>query len=233
MFKWYHRAAVCYAYLFDVIWESPITSSSQGNVDKVQFASSRESFRRSQWFTRGWTLQELLAPRHVFFYDSRWNLIGQKADLAEDIATVTRIGKRYLLYSVDFTEASVAQRMCWASRRKTSRLEDMAYCLLGLFDVNMPLLYGEGRKAFRRLQLEMIKQNDDESIFAWRSRNPYWRGLLAPWPDAFENSHSVVLTSKLPGDRLPYAMTNKGLQFRLNMPREKLETLRGNEHGRG
>lgn len=109
----------------------------------------------------------------------------------------------------------------------------MAYCLLGLFDVNMPLLYGEGQKAFMRLQLEIIKQNDDESIFAWRSRNRYWRGLLAPWPDAFENSDSVVLTSKLPGERLPYAMTNKGLQFRLNMPRENLETARGNEHGRG
>jgi hypothetical protein len=148
-------------------------------------------------------LQELLAPRKVLFYGSRWNLIGRKADLAEDIATVARIGVEHLLDSVDFTEASVAQRMCWASERTISRLEDMAYCLLEFFDVNMPLLYDDRRKAFMRLQLEIIKHNDDESIFAWRSRDIYWRGLLAPWPDAFENSQSVVLTSKLPGNRLP------------------------------
>jgi hypothetical protein len=233
MFKWYQQADVCYAYLFDVIWEWEPASSSEWRAGSVQLASSRDSFRQSQWFTRGWTLQELLAPRHVYFFASRWHPIGVKDDLTEDIAAATRVDTKYLLQTVDITEASVAQRMCWASRRKSTRLEDTAYCLLGLFDVNMPLLYGEGRKAFMRLQLEILKKDDDETIFAWTSKNQHWRGLLAPFPYAFENSHDVALISKLPGDRLPYAMTNKGLQFRLNMSREDLEKAKGDKDRKG
>lgn len=96
----------------------------------------------------------------------------------------------------------------------------MAYCLLGLFVVNVPLPYGGERKEFMRLQLEIIKPNKDESIFARSSRNLYWRGLLTPQVCAFEISHNVQSIPKLPGDRLPYATTNKELQFRLIMSRQ-------------
>ena len=92
-------------------------------------------------------------------------------------------------------EASVATKMSWISKRQTSRSEDMAYCLLGLFGVNMPMLYGEGRKAFLRLELEIIKKSNDDSIFAWTSPNPENNnsGLLALWPDVFADSADVRL----------------------------------------
>lgn len=103
-------------------------------------------------------------------------------------------------------------KMSWISRRETSRDEDMAYSLLGLFDVNMPLLYGEGRKAFMRLQLEIIKKSDDESIFAWTS-DIRTSGMLATWPTAFAMSGDIMGSPTSLKERLPYAMTNKGLEF--------------------
>ena len=107
-----------------------------------------------------------------------------------EISEVTGIGVQYLN---DMRQASVATKMSWISKRQTSRSEDMAYCLLGLFDVNMPLLYGEGRKAFVRLELEIIKKSNDDSIFAWTSPDPEntTSGLLALWPDSFTDSADV------------------------------------------
>ena len=105
-------------------------------------------------------------------------------------------------------------RMSWASRRRTTRREDIAYCLFGLFDVNMPLLYGEGEKAFTRLQLEVIRKSDDESIFAWTSDSPRW-GMLAPSPVSFQESGSIIRGSSPHfSPSLPYSMTNKGLEIR-------------------
>lgn len=117
---------------------------------------------------------------------------------------------------------SIAQRMRWASRRKTSRPEDVAYCLLGIFSVNMPMLYGEGERAFRRLQEEIIKASDDHSIFAWRlpdseTRDSVMCGLLAEHPRCFCDSPAVevawvtdLFTTN--GSRA-FAITNKGLQM--------------------
>jgi len=120
-----------------------------------------------QWFKRGWTLQELLAPVEACFYDKDWRLIGDKRSLVDTLSKITGISKNVLSGSEKISDCSIAQRMSWAWDRKTSRVEDIAYCLLGIFDVNMPLLYGERGKAFIRLQEELIRQSSDESIFAW------------------------------------------------------------------
>ncbi|KAK7702038.1 hypothetical protein SLS64_009899 [Diaporthe eres] len=146
MYQWYGAAQVCYAYLDDV--------------------ESYSTLIESKWFTRGWTLQELIAPAKVEFYSSRWIYIGTKQSLVRTISAKSGVDVQVLMGG-DPLEMSVARRMYWASNRITTRVEDEAYCLLGLFGVNMPLIYGEGRKAFRRLQEEIIRLSDDQSILAW------------------------------------------------------------------
>ena len=201
MYRWYEKAKECHVYLSDVTW----------NSEDVE--SSKALFTQSSWFTRGWTLQELLAPSEVIFFDSAWNLFGTKVNLMNLISAATGI----TMYRIENPfKACIAQKMSWMSKRKTSRSEDMAYCMLGLFDVNMPLLYGEGgSKAFMRLQLEIIKQSDDESIFAWtlpkESVLEPW-GLLAPWPTCFTGSGDIEWNDGKKR-RSPYQMTNQGLQI--------------------
>ncbi|KAI1322726.1 HET-domain-containing protein [Xylariaceae sp. FL0255] len=158
MFAWYKRSAVCYIFLNDV------------SETTVNFTRTESSFHRSQWFTRGWTLQELLAPRHARFFNSRWEILGEmteQSDLCEIVSSITRIPMGYLNGSLPLSQACVAMRMSWASRRITTRVEDIAYCLLGIFDVNMPLLYGEGSKAFLRLQECIIQKTHDSTILVW------------------------------------------------------------------
>ncbi|RYP87456.1 hypothetical protein DL770_004794 [Monosporascus sp. CRB-9-2] len=151
MFRWYRNAEICYAYLSDV--------SSASAVHK--------KLKRSRWFTRGWTLQELIAPAEVIFYSMDWDHIGTKSELSASISSITKIDASFL-DNRKILSASVAQRMSWAAHRETSRTEDIAYCLLGIFDVNMPLIYGEGMKAFQRLQEEITKSYPmDYSLFAW------------------------------------------------------------------
>ena len=156
MFRWYEKAKVCYAYLSDV--------SGDANLKK-----DVSEFVGSRWFTRGWTLQELVAPKSVLFYSRRytgWHFLGTKEDLCDHISAVTGIDTD-TLYGAGLELASVARKMSWASHRETTRVEDTAYCLLGIFDVNMPLLYGEGKKAFLRLQEEILRSSYDYSLFAW------------------------------------------------------------------
>lgn len=147
MFKWYQRSAVCYAYLVDV--------------------HSKNDFTKSRWWNRGWTLQELIAPCSVVFFSSEWDCIGDKSILVSDISKRSRISVDVLLNPNEVSKSSGAQRMAWAANRKTTRSEDIAYCLLGIFDINMPLLYGEGRQAFKRLQEEIIRTKQDQSLLAW------------------------------------------------------------------
>lgn len=157
MYVWYQRAEKCYAIL--------------ETVPMIQHPDFEARFRSSRWFTRGWTLQELLAPRSVEFFghdDSRsWSYLGDRVSLEVLISSITSISSDYLRHLRPVSTASVAQRMSWASGRETTREEDIAYCLLGLFSVNMPMLYGEGPRAFMRLQEEILKNSDDQSIFAW------------------------------------------------------------------
>jgi hypothetical protein len=126
----------------------------------------RDRIRGSRWFKRGWTLQELVAPKEVIFYSSEWSKLGSKSGLHELLTEITGIERR-VLKDGNFENVSVARRMSWAANRETTRVEDRAYSLLGIFDCNMPLLYGEGAKAFIRLQEEIMKVSDDQSLFAW------------------------------------------------------------------
>jgi hypothetical protein len=153
MFQWYRRADVCLVYLSDL--------SPNADID--------DCMPRCRWFTRGWCLQELIAPRIVSFYNNFWQHIGDKSTprLKALISRITKIDQTVLSDVTILPTLSVAQRMSWASQRVTSRPEDIAYCLLGIFEINMPMLYGEGEKAFHRLQEEIIKRSNDLSIFAW------------------------------------------------------------------
>ena len=199
MYRWYEGSAECYVHLSDVKWNGR-------DIDR-----SLSDFRQSVWFTRGWTLQELLAPEKVLFFDCHWKYIGDKTHLSEEVSAITGIHTEYLLHPRLDVE-SVATKMSWASKRVTSRVEDAAYCLMGLFDVNMPLLYGEGRKAFKRLQLEIIKTTKDESIFAWTDPDLQFSGILAYSPSQFAHLGKI---RKLLTDKPPYSMTNKGLAIKV------------------
>ena len=154
MYAWYARAEVCYAYLVDV-------------PPHDDHWASRSSFRRSVWFTRGWTLQELIAPFEVIILSQDWKAIGTKRDLVDLIQEITNINVEALLHEIPLDQYSVAQRLSWASRRETTRVEDQAYSLLGMFDIHMPTLYGEGERAFRRLQEAIMQRIPDQTLFAW------------------------------------------------------------------
>jgi uncharacterized protein YdbL (DUF1318 family) len=193
MFKWYENAQVCYVYLGDV----PNGGGNPYHPDSM--------FRSSQWFTRGWTLQELLAPSRVEFYDRGWEEIGTKGSLKNLVESITGI-----THLLDHSTASVAQKMSWASTRKTTIKEDEAYCLLGLFDANMPLLYGEGRKAFTRLQIEIINSTENDSIFAWEG--PSDIGLLAKSSLMFKDSGDIIHHVS-DAHRLPHSATSKGVRL--------------------
>jgi hypothetical protein len=147
MFAWYSRAEVCYVYLADV--------------------TEAGAWLESRWWTRAWTLQELLAPYTVTFYDRSWTRIGDKTDKASEIQKKTGIDLDTLALPYLMFHRSVAQRMSWAAKRHATRTEDVAYALLGIFEINMPLLYGEGSRAFLRLQQEIFRTSNDQSLFAW------------------------------------------------------------------
>ena len=202
MFKWYKSAAICYAYLSDVSFENDMM----------------HEFGRSSWFNRGWTLQELLAPREVLFLDSDFNVIGTKDALASSIEPCTGISTKIITGQISLFDESVATRLSWAAHRISTRSEDTAYCLLGIFNINMPLLYGEGFAAFRRLQEEIIRSSDDETIFAHSHSGHSSPSALAHHPRNFLQHKKVV---KGPPPRFhdssigksSYAVTNKGVQM--------------------
>lgn len=206
MWKYYAEAQCCVAYLADV-----------RSIDTARDLVLTD-FMKSEWFERGWTLQELLAPRILVFCDYAWAIIGrrQNTDLVGLIGSITGI-QREFLSGYGFWSASVAKKLSWASRRKTTREEDEAYCLLGLLGVNMPLLYGEGgERAFLRLQQEFIRRSHDESIFAWTGDDDTLGAILAPDARCFARSGQVQRIT--PGDpehtvRPPYFVTHKGLQL--------------------
>ncbi|KAI4276537.1 MAG: hypothetical protein LQ337_002419 [Flavoplaca oasis] len=209
MFKWYQSAEECVVYLSDL---------SLGD-HKVHNQDFQTRFSASSWFTRGWTLQELLAPRQLTFYDTDWKEIGGKDLLCGLISTTTGVDECFIAQDhnppLRLDLGSVAMRMSWAAKRKTSRSEDMAYCLLGIFDVNMPLLYGEGAEmAFLRLQTEIIKDSDDETIFAWTANLPIL-GILAKDPSFFVDSGAIQKAPIFGYGELRYWMTNKGLALHI------------------
>ncbi|KAI1410624.1 HET-domain-containing protein [Hypoxylon sp. FL1857] len=177
MFRWYQNASVCIVHLFN-------------HEDSHNFPT-RESLPPDNWFKRGWTLQELLAPRKVHFYSANWHLIGSKNDYAAEIKDITGIPEAAITNKCRLDSYSVAQRMSWAAERETTHGEDMAYCLLGIFDiVDMQKLYGLGAvEAFRLLLKKIIERTNDMSIFGWSdfeySQSAENYNLLARSPKAF------------------------------------------------
>jgi hypothetical protein len=147
MFKWYRVAKKCYVLLSDVSISSPVTETTQEKWAEI--------FQSSRWFKRGWTLQELLAPRSVEFFSKSGNKIGDKKSLQDAVHVTTGLPIPALENSA-LSQFSIDERFSWAERRETKREEDTAYSLLGIFDTQIPLIYGEGRdRAFIRLRREI------------------------------------------------------------------------------
>ncbi|RII14846.1 hypothetical protein CUC08_Gglean003768 [Alternaria sp. MG1] len=196
MFEWYKQALVCYVWLDDL---------ASDVKPEIGFPSCR-------WFSRGWTLQELLAPNQVEFYNHAGDCIGSKQRHADIISKITRIPRGVLFRPQQIFDETIATRMSWASKRKTKRREDIAYSLLGIFDVYMPLIYGEGVRAFRRLQEEIIKRHNDLSIFAWISTPSHNSnglvGTFASSPTGFAECPDLEPHKSLTAE---FALTNRGL----------------------
>ncbi|KAF5343329.1 hypothetical protein D9758_014196 [Tetrapyrgos nigripes] len=223
MYQYYEDGAVCYVYLSDVSGE-------------YHPRNEKSNFKDSRWLKRGWTLQELLAPEFVVFLDRDWERIGTRWSLQDVVSVVTGIPVDVFEGRV-IDEYSVAQRMSWAAFRETTRPEDQAYCLLGIFGVSMSPIYGEGGvKAFMRLQQEIIRISNDRSIFAWVAAPPteeelkeQWeikftptarkdkpRGLLARSPYEFRMSGNVQASNvELVGNKSSYSFSNNGLHIHL------------------
>lgn len=224
MFTWYGLSRECYSYLSD--------------YERAGEQGSEQQITACRWFTRGWTLQELIAPSTIKFYDKNWAFVGTRADLSHQISKLTHINKeiltnttfKYLRGILD--SYTIATRMSWAASRTTRRPEDGAYSLLGIFGISTPMLYGEGgEKAFMRLQEEIIKDSNDMSIFAWKqapshtviyhadtnTTSAQLRGILARSPLEFLNAqYNMNNQINIP----EYAVTNKGLRMET-----KLESL--------
>ncbi|KAG9229618.1 HET and ankyrin domain protein [Amylocarpus encephaloides] len=182
MYRWYQEAEEYYAYLADV---------PHNSVNQVP-ATTDPKFRDSRWFTRGWSLQELIASLSI----------GTKSDLQRDISEITGIPGSFLLGD-DLRHASVAQRMSWASKRETSRTEDIAYCLMGLFGIYMPMIYGEGERAFNRLQEEIMREVHG--------------GILANSPAAFANSGNIIPVSPDYATSSPPTLSSRGIHLSLHL----------------
>ncbi|GLB12364.1 hypothetical protein AtubIFM57258_010046 [Aspergillus tubingensis] len=192
MYLWYQKSDLCYAILADV--------------------QSEDGIYKSRWLTRGWTLQELSAPSRVMFLNERWEVLGDRATLRDRLSEYTGIPAGILSGEEDLETSSVAQRMSWAAKRQTRRVEDRAYSLMGIFNVNMPLIYGEGENAFIRLQEEIMRISDDQSLFAWASSDDRG-GLLATSPAAFAHSHNIIRFSPFSSLESPFTVDSRGVHF--------------------
>jgi hypothetical protein len=158
MFRWYRSAVKCYVYLSDV------STPGHGENDDFPRSTWQLAFRKSRWFTRGWTLQELLAPAIVEFFSSEGGRLGDRKSMEQQIHEITRIPIQ-ALQGIPLSYFSVDERMSWAAHRLTKRPEDKAYSLLGIFDTQMPSIYGEGRDhAFNRLRRTIAESSHGKPL---------------------------------------------------------------------
>ena len=219
MFNWYRNSKICIVHLADTTYVSDL--------------------RRDPWFTRGWTLQELLAPKRVKFFGKSWQHItldsinnDKESDLKvlwQIISSITRIPLPALL---DFTPGIDHARdaLVWVSKRKTTRIEDIAYCLIGLLDIPLSIAYGEGHMAFRRLQVEILQHSHDMGLFAWKGQPSAYNSMLAEGPQCFSESsfrQSYLQPLSMPKSQTAtnifraldptYALTNYGLRIPLSI----------------
>ncbi|KAK8041913.1 HET-domain-containing protein [Apiospora rasikravindrae] len=208
MFRYYELSTICFVYLSDL--------QSDASIGPDPDPKPPPSFSKCRWLTRGWTLQELIAPHNLKFYDESWSLRGSKDGWAGPLAEITGIQPGALSPKRQLDNYSVAARFSWAAKRETTRKEDLAYCMLGIFGVYMPLLYGESENAFLRLQEEISKSTNDISIFAWQAEpgdEQRFRGLFARSPAEFINCARVTREPSVSRYDKEYSITNKGLRF--------------------
>ncbi|CAJ0551490.1 Ff.00g114200.m01.CDS01 [Fusarium sp. VM40] len=233
MYKWYRESDVCYAYLSDV-------STSTENARHKGSTSSKpwiKSFQDSDWFTRGWTLQEMLAPGILVFFDKNWDRCGNRVELQDAIQVATGINATILIKASSKDIAYLrpirsGRVFSWAANRRTSRQEDRAYSLLGIFNINMPMLYGETDRAFYRLQTEIIEEYEDISMLAWNyteADNGFAPNGLAKSPSQFQNYQNLIGKDI---DRVPYVAFSpriiaRGLQASLKIMNDPYEKRLG------
>ena len=231
MYRWYSCAVKCYAYLCDCQWnpqspevETPLSLGWRTAIDRC--------IRGSRWFTRGWTLQELIAPKSMYFLDRGWQVIAERKHVPRILEDITGIQAEVFYWNkiqpMPPDAYSVAQRMFWASQRRTTRKEDEAYCLLGLFGITMPLLYGEGEQAFQRLQQEIIRTSTDQTIFAWdvvpSDENNEFVSLFALSPVNFGGTRDIVQMQTSGDDRNEgFRVTNEGLEIRVGLEANRMK----------
>ncbi|KAK6853737.1 hypothetical protein PG995_010549 [Apiospora arundinis] len=189
MFKWYSQSRVCMVYLNDM----DVRTEAQSEKGEFPIPDT------CRWFTRGWCLQELIAPQNMMFYDKEWNAVATKTDVSQLLSEKSGIPQSVLDDPNELSSIPVACRLAWASKRQTTRVEDQAYCLLGIFDINMPLLYGEGSKAFIRLQEQILQHHGDLSLFAWvpdEGQHKTYMDMFAPSTKQFAHSYDTYWTSQ-------------------------------------
>ncbi|KAM0232612.1 hypothetical protein ACHAPO_007769 [Fusarium lateritium] len=200
MFLWYQKAKFCYVYLSDKVEQFPLA--------------------KCRWFTRGWTLQELIAPTSISFYNQAWDFIGSKRSLLGSLSDITSIEQEFLSHLAPISSACIAKRLSWAANRQTTRIEDMAYCLLGICNINMPMLYGEGENAFRRLQEEIIRTTYDLSLLAWTppfSTSEEYCGFLTTSVKHFASCSKMYSVANSLLDEGEMSISNKGLRLRVRV----------------
>ena len=161
MFRWYSSAKVCFAYLPDVSEGRSQALKEDNDGDNIKPRVG--SFESSDWFTRGWTLQELLAPKTMYFFDRCWRFLGTKDSLSAQIQKITGIEAQYP--HGDASKACMAVKMSWLARRQTKEVEEMANCMFGLFGINTFVRYGEGEGAFLRFGQELLNQKREISTY--------------------------------------------------------------------
>ncbi|OLN96059.1 Vegetative incompatibility protein HET-E-1-like protein 10 [Colletotrichum chlorophyti] len=220
MFQWYKLSTICFVFLSDL---RPLATTQLERPTSL-FPYDHQTFGGCRWFSRGWTLQELIAPHNIEFYNSSWQLFSTKQlddGCLSSLAQVTTIPVSVLNRSISLRKIPVGVKMSWAAHRQTKRVEDRAYSLLGIFDINMPMIYGEGSKAFRRLQERIARDTNDLSLFAWAPSidtenagavRRRFCGIFANSPRGF-SSCTNLSKSPASGWQQPveYSLTNKGL----------------------
>ncbi|KAF8549355.1 hypothetical protein OG21DRAFT_606102 [Imleria badia] len=227
MFKWYRDSHVCIAYLAE--------------------ATSIDDFWKDVWFTRGWTLQELLAPRMMKFYGKDWvplsNSVNDKQDveMLDALSQATGIPHRDLRIFRPGTR-NVHQKMMWASNRTTTRVEDLAYSLIGIFDVSLTIAYGEGQRSFHRLMEAIINRCGEWEIMAWAGRPSADSAALPESPRCYKalGEAQATVESGVSGDNKlaqrawrgdrNFIMTKQGLQFKLlivDLPSSSMKLFEG------
>ncbi|KAI0025776.1 heterokaryon incompatibility protein-domain-containing protein [Xylariomycetidae sp. FL0641] len=235
MFDWYASSTVCYVHLGDVDSKQQwLSLMNDGKADDM-------TGRLPRWMRRGWTLQEMIAPLNLQFFTNGWRPLGSKAQWKSELFRLTGVDPRVLVRTESLSNIAVATKMHWAAGRETTREEDRAYSLLGIFNLTMPLMYGEGPRAFQRLQEELLEETEDQTLFMHslsehselKPSDPYklldalpqdgtlWPvgAMLAESPDAFSMAPQFqpVFTNRFPDARL--TSRERGLQMNVLLAR--------------